>query len=109
MERFFDTCSRKLDDGGVQANVTAVIHLGRALCGHDGIIHGGIISTVFDESLARNVSHAANLGSEAGAVDFPAAGWFSIERLLSQGRWGGISVLAGRRAGLRFNGLESLS
>ena len=34
----------------------AVIHLGRALCGHDGIIHGGLIATVFDESLARNVS-----------------------------------------------------
>jgi len=36
----------------------AVIHLGRALCGHDGIIHGGLIATVFDESLARNVSLA---------------------------------------------------
>ena len=33
-----------------------IIHLGRALCGHDGVIHGGLISTVFDESLARNVS-----------------------------------------------------
>ena len=41
------------------ADVAAVIHLGRALCGHDGIIHGGIISTVFDESLARNVSLAS--------------------------------------------------
>lgn len=41
------------------ADAAAVIHLGRALCGHDGIIHGGIISTVFDESLARNVSLAS--------------------------------------------------
>ncbi len=33
-----------------------VLHLGRSLCGHDGIIHGGLIATIFDESLARNVS-----------------------------------------------------
>ncbi|KAI9636278.1 HotDog domain-containing protein [Dioszegia hungarica] len=37
-----------------ESEAIAVLHLGRALCGHDGIIHGGIISTVFDESLARN-------------------------------------------------------
>lgn len=30
------------------------MHLGRALCGHDGIIHGGLLATVFDETLARN-------------------------------------------------------
>jgi acyl-coenzyme A thioesterase PaaI-like protein len=35
---------------------TVVLHLGRALCGHDGIVHGGLLATVFDESLARNVS-----------------------------------------------------
>jgi len=38
------------------ANSSVVVHLGRALCGHDGIIHGGLLATVFDESLARNVS-----------------------------------------------------
>ncbi|ORY21291.1 mitochondrion protein [Naematelia encephala] len=37
-----------------ESEAVAVIHLGRALCGHDGIIHGGLIATVFDESLARN-------------------------------------------------------
>lgn len=31
----------------------AFIHLGRGLCGHDGIIHGGLIATLLDESLAR--------------------------------------------------------
>ncbi|CAK9786891.1 unnamed protein product [Cutaneotrichosporon oleaginosum] len=31
-----------------------VLHLGRSLCGHDGIIHGGLLATVFDETLARN-------------------------------------------------------
>jgi acyl-coenzyme A thioesterase PaaI-like protein len=37
------------------ADVVAIVHMGRALCGHDGIIHGGLIATVFDETLARNV------------------------------------------------------
>lgn len=26
------------------------------MCGHDGIIHGGLLATVLDESLGRNVS-----------------------------------------------------
>ncbi|KAF8640183.1 hypothetical protein AX16_010238 [Volvariella volvacea WC 439] len=29
------------------------IHVGRGLCGHDGIIHGGLLATLLDESLAR--------------------------------------------------------
>ena len=32
------------------------IHVGRGLCGHDGIIHGGLLATLLDESLARTVS-----------------------------------------------------
>jgi hypothetical protein len=31
------------------------IHVGRGLCGHDGIIHGGLLATLLDESLARTV------------------------------------------------------
>jgi hypothetical protein len=31
------------------------LHLGRGLCGHDGIIHGGMLATVLDETLARTV------------------------------------------------------
>jgi hypothetical protein len=31
------------------------IHVGRGLCGHDGIIHGGMLATLLDESLARTV------------------------------------------------------
>lgn len=49
-----------------ESEAIAVIHLGRALCGHDGIIHGGIISTVFDESLARNA--LLNLPSHIGVT-----------------------------------------
>ncbi|KAI0666972.1 Thioesterase/thiol ester dehydrase-isomerase [Trametes maxima] len=29
------------------------IHVGRALCGHEGVIHGGLLATLLDESLAR--------------------------------------------------------
>lgn len=31
------------------------VHVGRGLCGHDGIIHGGLIATLLDETLARTV------------------------------------------------------
>ncbi|TDL15355.1 hypothetical protein BD410DRAFT_796470 [Rickenella mellea] len=30
------------------------IHVGRGVCGHDGIIHGGLIATLLDEALGRN-------------------------------------------------------
>lgn len=39
-----------------------IIHLGRALCGHDGIIHGGLLATLLDETLARTVSKIDDLG-----------------------------------------------
>ena len=32
------------------------IHLGRGLCGHDGIVHGGLVATLLDESMGRVVS-----------------------------------------------------
>jgi acyl-coenzyme A thioesterase PaaI-like protein len=42
---------RKDESGSV-----AIVHVGRALCGHDGIIHGGLLATLLDEVLARTVS-----------------------------------------------------
>ena len=33
-----------------------VVHVGRGLCGHDGIVHGGLLATLLDEALARTVS-----------------------------------------------------
>jgi hypothetical protein len=33
-----------------------IVHVGRALCGHDGIVHGGLLATLLDEALARTVS-----------------------------------------------------
>lgn len=32
------------------------VHVGRGLCGHDGIVHGGLLATLLDETLARTVS-----------------------------------------------------
>ena len=32
-----------------------IVHVGRGLCGHDGIVHGGLLATLLDESLARTV------------------------------------------------------
>jgi len=33
-----------------------IMHVGRGLCGHDGIVHGGLLATLLDEALARTVS-----------------------------------------------------
>lgn len=30
-----------------------IVHLGRALCGHSGIVHGGMVAALLDEGLAR--------------------------------------------------------
>lgn len=30
-----------------------VFHVGRDMCGHDGIVHGGLLATILDEGLAR--------------------------------------------------------
>ncbi|KAG6884851.1 hypothetical protein C0993_007784 [Termitomyces sp. T159_Od127] len=42
------------------------IHVGRGLCGHDGIIHGGLLATLLDETLARTA--IANLPEKVGVT-----------------------------------------
>ncbi|KAG8902377.1 hypothetical protein FRC00_011395 [Tulasnella sp. 408] len=42
------------------------IHLGRSLCGHDGIVHGGLLATILDEALARTAF--MNLPSKIGVT-----------------------------------------
>jgi hypothetical protein len=32
-----------------------IIHIGRGVCGHDGIVHGGLLATLLDEGLGRTV------------------------------------------------------
>ncbi|KAH8111402.1 Thioesterase/thiol ester dehydrase-isomerase [Phellopilus nigrolimitatus] len=36
-----------------ESECVVVTHFGRGLCGHDGIVHGGLIATVLDETLGR--------------------------------------------------------
>ncbi|TFK24331.1 mitochondrial protein [Coprinopsis marcescibilis] len=42
------------------------VHLGRGLCGHDGIIHGGLLATLLDETLARTA--IVNLPEKVGVT-----------------------------------------
>jgi acyl-coenzyme A thioesterase PaaI-like protein len=39
-----------------ESEALLIYHLGKSLCGHEGIVHGGIVGTILDDSLARNVS-----------------------------------------------------
>ena len=34
-----------------ESETLGFVHLGRALCGHDGIVHGGLMATLLDESM----------------------------------------------------------
>jgi len=43
-----------------------IVHVGRALCGHDGIVHGGLLATLLDEALARTATH--NLPEKIGVT-----------------------------------------
>jgi len=42
------------------------VHVGRGLCGHDGIIHGGLLATLLDETLARTA--LSNLPEKIGVT-----------------------------------------
>jgi len=43
-----------------------VVHVGRGLCGHDGIIHGGLLATLLDEGLGRTAIN--NLPEKVGVT-----------------------------------------
>jgi len=43
-----------------------LVHAGRSLCGHDGIIHGGLLATLLDECLARTA--IVNLPNKIGVT-----------------------------------------
>jgi acyl-coenzyme A thioesterase PaaI-like protein len=40
-----------------ESEAVVFVHLGRGLCGHEGIIHGGLLATLLDEALGRLVSN----------------------------------------------------
>jgi hypothetical protein len=39
-----------------ESEALVIVHVGRGLCAHDGIVHGGLLATLLDETLARTVS-----------------------------------------------------
>ncbi|KAI0804837.1 HotDog domain-containing protein [Irpex lacteus] len=43
-----------------------ILHLGTALCGHEGIVHGGMLATLLDESLGRTA--LLNLPEKVGVT-----------------------------------------
>lgn len=49
-----------------ESEAIVFIHVGRGLCGHDGIVHGGLLATLLDESLARTAIN--NLPSKIGVT-----------------------------------------
>jgi len=49
-----------------EAESYVFVHVGRGLCGHDGIIHGGLLATLLDETLARTA--IANLPDKVGVT-----------------------------------------
>ena len=36
-----------------------ILHVGDGLCGHEGVVHGGLLATVLDEALGRTVSRCS--------------------------------------------------
>ncbi|GJE99470.1 thioesterase/thiol ester dehydrase-isomerase [Phanerochaete sordida] len=36
-----------------ESEAVGILHVGTALCGHEGIVHGGLLATLLDESLGR--------------------------------------------------------
>ena len=39
-----------------ETEAVILVHVGHGLCGHEGIVHGGLLATLLDESLGRLVS-----------------------------------------------------
>ncbi|KAF9239848.1 HotDog domain-containing protein [Melanogaster broomeanus] len=49
-----------------ESEAVVIVHVGRGLCGHDGIVHGGLLATLLDESLARTAIN--NLPDKIGVT-----------------------------------------
>ncbi|KAG8796859.1 hypothetical protein FRC16_009445 [Serendipita sp. 398] len=52
--------------------ITGVMHLGRSICGHDGIVHGGAIATLLDDAFFRTA--VANFPARIGVT-----AWLKID------------------------------
>ncbi|KAG8778805.1 hypothetical protein FRC12_024820 [Ceratobasidium sp. 428] len=49
-----------------ESETIVIVHVGRSLCGHDGIVHGGLLATLLDETLARTA--ILNLPAKVGVT-----------------------------------------
>jgi len=49
-----------------ESEALVFVHVGRGLCGHDGIVHGGLLATLLDETLARTAM--LNLPEKVGVT-----------------------------------------
>jgi hypothetical protein len=49
-----------------ESEAIVIVHLGRSLCGHDGIVHGGMVGTILDEATGRNA--LLNLPTKIGVT-----------------------------------------
>ncbi|WFD25416.1 hypothetical protein MNAN1_000378 [Malassezia nana] len=50
---FSKTAEGAQRNGGTEGDGLAIVHFGKNMCGYKGIVHGGLLATVFDEALAR--------------------------------------------------------
>jgi len=85
-----------------ESEAVAVVHVGRGLCGHEGVVHGGLLASLLDESLARvainnlpdKVGVTANLNINYRAPTF--ADQFIVIRTTLVSASGRKSVVRGR-------------
>ncbi|KAG1823533.1 HotDog domain-containing protein [Suillus subaureus] len=92
-----------------ESEAIVIVHVGRGVCGHDGIIHGGLLATILDESLARTaitnlpekIGVTANLSINYRAPTF--ADQFIVVRISLVDKAGRKSKVTGKVEDLKGN------
>ncbi|KAJ8585497.1 Thioesterase/thiol ester dehydrase-isomerase [Rhizopogon salebrosus TDB-379] len=92
-----------------ESEAIIIVHVGRGMCGHDGIIHGGLLATILDESLARTaitnlpdkIGVTANLSINYRAPTF--ADQFIVVRIRLVEKAGRKSKVTGKVEDLKGN------
>ncbi|KAG2142468.1 HotDog domain-containing protein [Suillus clintonianus] len=92
-----------------ESEAVVIVHVGRGVCGHDGIIHGGLLATILDESLARTaiinlpdkIGVTANLSINYRAPTF--ADQFIVVRISLVDKAGRKSKVFGKVEDLKGN------
>ncbi|KAG1776317.1 HotDog domain-containing protein [Suillus placidus] len=92
-----------------ESEAVVIVHVGRGVCGHDGIIHGGLLATILDESLARTaiinlpekIGVTANLSINYRAPTF--ADQFIVVRISLVDKAGRKSKVTGKVEDLKGN------